>query len=391
MRAKRRSLENAIVRLLKKRPFYGYLLAGLRKSTGPSSYPVGITIIGGIPTLKADEELLSAHTLAEQEALLEHCVLHLLHLHPLRRKERNRSDWELACDLAINPAIADMPGPAPLPSCFSLPDGLAAEEYCRQLVDPFDTGRLQGAGVGRAETDDTGLPGSGQEESDRAPLDDHSIWEEADSTPLRLAEEMVRTLVRDVVEKCDGNLPGELRPVVEALLAPPAISWKMILRQFLATAGRVGRRSTWQRENRRFEHATPGCRKRHRLNLLVGIDVSDSTDTPEIREAFAAELVRIARGADTLITLLYANSRIQRIESFRGSSVTAASWHGGGFTDLRPVFSYARTMQPRPAGIIYLTDGIGPAPETMEFPTLWVLTGEGEKPVPWGVELRLEP
>ena len=40
-------------------------------------------------------------------------------------------------------------------------------------------------------------------------------------------------------------------------------------------AGRVGRRATWQREHRRFAHETPGCRKRHRLNLLIGIDVSE--------------------------------------------------------------------------------------------------------------------
>jgi len=46
-------------------------------------------------------------------------------------------------------------------------------------------------------------------------------------------------------------------------------------------------------------------------------------------------------------------------------------------------------MHPRPAAIIYLTDGYGPAPEEMEFPTLWVLTPDGKKPVEWGVELRL--
>jgi predicted metal-dependent peptidase len=383
-------LQNAIVRLLRKRPFYGYLLAGLRKRGGTECHPVGMTISNGIPTLTADERLLGSYPPEQQEALLEHCVLHLLHLHPLRRKERNRSDWDLACDLAINPAVEDMPAAAPFPEYLALPDGLAAEEYYRQLVDPFDTGSLQGAGVGSAETDDTGLAGKGQGESGCTPLDDHSLWEEADSTPLRLAEEMVRSLVRDAVEKCGGDLPGELRPLLGSLLAPPRTPWKVILRQFLSTAGRVGRSSTWQRENRRFEHATPGCRKRHRLNLLVGVDVSDSTDKPEIREAFAAELVRIARGADTLVTLLYANSRIKRIESFRGSNVKAESYHGGGFTDLRPVFDYARTMQPRPAAVIYLTDGIGPAPETMEFPTLWVLTGEGERPVPWGVELRLD-
>jgi len=383
-------LENAIVRLLKQRPFYGYLLAGLRKSGGSAPQPLGLTISGGFPMLKVEESLLSAYPLPEQEALLEHCVLHLLHLHPWRRKERNRHDWDLACDLAINPAVEAMPAAAPFPGNFSLPDGLAAEEYYCRLVDPFDTGNLKGKGAGSAGEDAAGQTGRGEQENECVPVDNHFIWEEADSTPLRLAEEMVRTMVKDAVDKTGGKLPGELRSLLGALLAPPRIPWKMLLRQFVATAGRVGRTATWQRENRRFEHGTPGCRKRHRLNLLVGIDVSDSTDLPELREAFAAELVRIARGADTFITALYANSRIQRLESFRGSSVRAESYHGGGFTDLRPLFEYARTMQRRPAAVIYLTDGIGQAPEVMEFPTLWVLTGSGEKPVPWGVELRLE-
>jgi predicted metal-dependent peptidase len=221
-------------------------------------------------------------------------------------------------------------------------------------------------------------------------VDDHRIWEEADSTPYRLAEEMVRGMVQDAWNKCDGVVPGEIRPLVAGLLTPPPIPWRLVLRQFVATAGRIGRRSTWQRENRRFGHETPGARKKHRLSLLVGVDVSDSTNIDPLREAFAAELVRIARGRETSLTVLYANSRIQRIQSFRGSAVEAESYHGGGFTDLRPVFDYARTLHPRPGAIIYLTDGVGQAPEKMEFPTLWVLTKEGEQPVPWGVVLRLD-
>ncbi|MGB4600140.1 MAG: VWA-like domain-containing protein, partial [Trichlorobacter sp.] len=89
------------------------------------------------------------------------------------------------------------------------------------------------------------------------------------------------------------------------------------------------------------------------------------------------------------LTVLYANSRIQRIEAFNSSPMVARRYDGGGFTDLRPVFEYAKTLHPRPAAVIYLTDGIGPVPEQMEFPTLWVLTREGERPAPWGVELRL--
>jgi predicted metal-dependent peptidase len=384
-----RILENIVIRLLKKRPFCGHLLSGLRKRSGSSGYPVGITICDAVPTISFDSQQLALYTSEEQEALLEHCALHLLHLHPSRRKERNRHDWDIACDLAINPLLDDMPHSAPRPEYFRLPDGLAAEEYYGRIADPFDTGNLKGNGSGTAEKEDAGIPGNGSAESSCVPIDDHSIWEEADSTPFQLAEEMVRYMVRDAWQKCDGEVPGELRPMIESLLAPPSIPWRMILRQFIATAGRVGRKGTWQRENRRFTHTTPGSLKRHRLNLLIGVDVSDSTNAPELRESFAREIVRIARGRDTSITVLYANSRIQRIDSFRGSNVSPESYHGGGFTDLRPLFEYARTMHPQPSAVIYLTDGIGPAPPEMEFPTLWVLTAEGEKPVKWGVEIRL--
>lgn len=395
-----RVLENSIVRLLRERPFFGHLLVGLRKGSSSGDAPLGITLREGIPTLAVNERLLSGYSPEARGALLEHCILHLLHLHPLRRKERNRHDWDLASDLAINDLIPNMPLEAPRADYFALPAGLAAEEYYCLLVDPFDTGNLAGSGSGAAEQDEAGKGGEGEGEAEAAnrhasrnpaaPVDDHRVWEEADSTPLRLAEEMVRGMVQDAWQKCDGLVPGEIRPLVESLLTSSPIPWRMVLRQFIATAGRVGRQSTWQRENRRFGHETPGTRKKHRLNLLIGVDVSDSTNAPRLREAFAAELLRIARGRETSLTVLYANSSIQRIETLRGSAMKAESYHGGGFTDLRPVFDHARTMHPRPAAVIYLTDGVGPAPEKMEFPTLWVLTREGERPVPWGVELRLD-
>jgi predicted metal-dependent peptidase len=310
-----------------------------------------------------------------------------------RRKGRNRHDWDIACDLAINPDIAGLPPEAALPAMFGQPAGLAAEEYYDHATSRFDMGNLDGGGIGNASPDTGGEVGAGEGDAHRTPvgtIDDHTIWEEADSTPLRLVEEVVRGVAREARRRCDGEVPAEIRPLLEKLLAPPAIPWRQVLRQFTATAGRVGRKSSWLREHRRFSHDTPGVRKRHRLNLLVGVDVSDSTNSIGLREAFARELMQIVRGREARITVVYANSRIQRIEGFtRGGAVTE-SYHGGGFTDLRPVFAYARTLLPLPAAVIYLTDGIGPAPERMEFPTLWVLTKEGEKPVPWGVELRLD-
>ena len=384
-------LENAVVRLLRERPFYGHFILNLRREQRSlEGKEAGVTVRNGIPVLTVDPAPFAAMESPQQQALLEHLVKHLLHLHPLRRKGRNQHDWDIACDLAINPGIANLPADALLPQQYDTVDGLAAEEYYQQLVHPLDTGNFDGSGFGDAEKSERGAEGEGRGSDFTATLDSHKLWQDADSTPLALAEETIRTITRDSLRGSDGETPAELQSVVDALLRPRPIPWQQILRQFIATAGRTGRRSSWMREHRRFEHTTPGIRKRRRLNLLVGIDVSDSTNSLELREAFARELLHIAQGRDATITLLFANSRIQRIKSFSGVPGIVERYDGGGFTDLRPVFDYAKSIHPLPASVIYLTDGIGPTPETMEFPTLWVLTATGEKPAPWGVELRME-
>jgi predicted metal-dependent peptidase len=384
-----------VIRLLKHRPFYGHLLLGCRRRLGDGSHPLGITLVNGTPTLAVAPATFATYPPREQEALLEHALKHLLHLHPLRGRHHHRLTWDVASDLAINPGIDRMPRAAPRPENYGLDTGLAAEEYARLLAPRLALGNLAGEGSGNASQDPGGQVGAGAarrlgEATAAAPIDDHNLWSEADSTPERLAEQALRDLVREAHRQAHGEVPDELRELVQGWLAPPAIPWREVLRQFVGTAGRTGKLSTWQREHRRFEHITPGVRKRRQLNLLVAIDVSESTDRQVLREAFARELLQIARGRASRITVLYAHSRIRRIDTFSSCQAVAEVMHGGGFTDLRPVFAYAKQMHPRPAAVIYLTDGEGPAPEAMDFPTLWVLTPDGRKPVAWGVELRLD-
>ena len=387
----KRLLENSIVALLREAPFYGHLLLGCRRRFSSAEHALGLTLLNGTPTLQLDAERFALFSVKERKALLEHVIRHLLHLHPLRRGDRNPKTWYAACDLAINPSIDDLPASSLYPEQYRMSDGLAAEEYATLLSERFDFGNLQGEGVGHAERETGGATGEGHTESQADSLqtiDNHEIWGESDSTPLKLAEQVVRDLVREAKRKAHNEIPDGVRELVEGWLAPPAIPWQQILRQFVASAGRVGRKSTWMREHRRFAHTTPGVRKRHRLNLLVAIDVSESTDQHTIREMFARELLQIARGSDSRITVLYASSYIQKVESFSSNLLQSEVYSGGGFTDLRPPFEYARKMTPPPAAIIYLTDGYGEAPETMEWPTLWVLTEDGQKPAEWGMEIR---
>ena len=95
--------ENAVVRLLKTYPFYGQFLLGFRRSEVTGDKALGVTFRNGIPTLCFNPQRLSEFDPPQQKALLEHVIKHVLHLHMLRRKERTSHDWDLSCDLAINP------------------------------------------------------------------------------------------------------------------------------------------------------------------------------------------------------------------------------------------------------------------------------------------------
>lgn len=390
-----RQLEDAIVRLLIQRPFYGHFLLQFRRRPYQGRKAVAVTLIDALPTLMVSPQLFALFSADEQQALLEHLVKHILHLHPCRRRDRHPRLWDLACDLAINPGIDHLPAAAPRPERLKLAAGLAAEEYYDQLLLIPYLGDHRGEGSGDSAADATGEQPRAEAIStpdvhQLQPLDDHQHWQDAERTPNSLSEQVVRQMVQSAWKKSADEIEGELRTLINCYLAPPTIPWQQILRQFIGTAGRVGKTSTWKRAHRRFDQSTPGIRKKQYLNLVVGIDVSDSTDTQPLRETFAKELLRIAQARQSRITVLYAGSRIQKISSFSGNPAVVDVFRGGGFTDLRPVFDHARTMQPRPAAIIYLTDGFGPAPESSDIPTLWVMSPDGQKPVTWGLELRLE-
>lgn len=379
------TFRDAVVRLLKKRPFYAHLALSCRREERHGEHPAGVTVRGGTTLLSVDPDRFGTLTPPQQEAMIEHLMKHLLHLHMVRGVGRERVAWDAAADLSINGGIEGLPPDAPLPGRWSLPPGLSAEEYYDLLHDPFDTGGMEGSGSGDAVAGNSPRP----DPREIVPVDDHAIWEEAAATTPMVADEMIRSRLSEVLRLTDGVVPPDLRTLIDRILAPPSIPWPVILRQFVAQAGRLGRESTWMREHRRFEHTTPGVRKRRRLRIVVGVDVSESTDSHPLRERFAAELLRIAQSRDCDITVIYANSRVQRIERLKGKGVMVDVYRGGGFTDLRPLFDHARSMVPPPSAVIYLTDGRGEAPERPDFPTLWVLTPDGVPPAPWGVVLRL--
>ena len=111
---------------------------------------------------------------------------------------------------------------------------------------------------------------------------------------------------------------------------------------------------------------------------------------------FFAELGSLLESfGDYELTVIQCDCEIQHVERFDVSNpFHSPEWetYGHGGTDFRPPFEYvAGHSEIEPSCFIYITDGCGPAPENPPpYPVLWILTDDGEKPAPWGWELRLK-
>src|SRR6056297_40414 len=77
---RQRGVENAVVRLLKERPFYGHFLLGCRRRLAAGTHAVGVTVAHGSPVLCIDPERFARLDGPSQQGLLEHGLKHLLHL-----------------------------------------------------------------------------------------------------------------------------------------------------------------------------------------------------------------------------------------------------------------------------------------------------------------------
>lgn len=215
--------------------------------------------------------------------------------------------------------------------------------------------------------------------------DGHSAGVEAgiDGLVVRAAER--------VPAKHWGSVPGAVRAAVEQARerTKPRVDWKRVLRLFAARSGRTKVIGTQRRESARYG-TFPGTKIKRFHALAVAIDTSGSIHDDVLR-VFFDEIDAIWRSGSRVHVVL-CDAAVHGSFEWRGRA--PASLGGGGGTAFDPVFQWLHEHRSlRVDGCVYLTDGVGPAPDVKPpCPLLWVVTQEpdGLEQLKYGRRIRID-
>ncbi len=414
-------------RLVKDYPFHARFVAAWRTQGTDAVPTAAVTVRDGTIWLVYNPRFVTSCTLPELEGVLHHEVNHLLfgHVFDDPAQFADQEALLIAQEVTVNEWVPEpLPGrPITLDQYPELPPNEDTHTRYHRLAQPTDPDarKTPTAGPkkrtrGRKTTPsvpktDSLVPKTSPVEPKKParsqPLDDHSLWAEAQAAGLlgRLAirgaigealeglspEQWKRLPVilrQQITRVCSSGEPGNLAELLPRPLAGTAtIDWRQALRAYLRRA--TARQPAFHRQPRRFPELVgivPGqVHRPEKARVMAVIDTSGSIDAAAL-EQISAELGRMSRVHD--VTVVECDATVSAVYPWTGPLKAV---RGRGGTDLRPPFQPDMLRKVRPDVVVYFTDGAGPAPTRRPpVPVVWCLTHAGTRPARWGREIRID-
>lgn len=296
---------------------------------------------------------LDSLTLEETTGLLLHEVLHIVFSHHLRRNERHPGRWNKAADYVINLIIKESGHTLPKGGLIDYKYVNMSTEEVYELLEDEDY-----KGVGEVYDGD------------------FNSEDEKNKKQKSLNESLVRASIIN-----QGNVPLGVSRLIEEVLSP-SLPWRMLLASYLID--KMKDDYSWKKPNRRYTHCyLPSIETVDTIKgVAVFIDTSGSINNEMIND-FVKEVKEILSTFKKDIEVLYVDEVLQGIDTVRYDEEIKLNIKGGGGTNYRPGFEWAKDKDIGLA--LYFTDGYcSNFPSPPDFDTIWIINSKKDFSPPFG-------
>jgi len=232
---------------------------------------------------------------------------------------------------------------------------------------------------GGATTKEKGSNGKGKKIV--VSIGDHGSLPDNDEDLDEKSKNVLKSILNDATARGWGDLPSNLREYIEQI-SHSKINWRRLLRNRVRTSVMSESKHyssyTWKKRNRRGL-PTPGKRFFGNEIILV-LDTSGSTLSPDIQEAFFTEIEKIVRSESKVWIVQFDTEVKNGLERYKKGDYKNFKIQGGGGTYVQPVFDFLKEKNKVMNPIIVLTDGYF----EKDFHTYgnknvtWVITQDGD-------------
>ncbi len=363
----KRKVSRAKALLILDHPFFGTTVSRRPIQYGDEVPTAGMSATG---QMLLNPEWVDPLTVKELMFLLAHEAMHYMLSHALRRKHRDHTAWNVACDKVINDTLIDAKVGTFIDGGITLKDGRhkASEELYDENDDDMGSGGI-GEDVG-AVVDENGQP-----------LDDAQVKQ------LEV-EAKIEAIQSAKLAKQAGKLPEAIERIIDEMVNV-VTPWHEKLERYMSSKVRDG--YSWNRPNRRFVGQgmyLPGYDYTPRMGeLAIAVDTSGSLDNKELAY-FNSHINRILETClPEKVTVIYCDYHIGGTQEYTPDDLPITLKPvGGGGTSFKPVFKWLDSYDGEVECLIYFTDGWGDQDEldqlsiTGKIDTVWLTTDREDFP-----------
>lgn len=336
--------------------FYAHITAACKISFDESfPAPAGVYFKGNQFYLTMNPESFGKYSLKERKAILVHEALHIIFGHIGRKKNRRHEAWNVACDIALNQFVRDLPKEALLPEHFEFEPKLAAENYYSILRKKMDDKEISF----HSETGEDGKEKHYVTIKDKNgtktyEIDPHAGADNSEDVSQEIIDAVREKIIERATDKSRGSIPSDISEEIEKMKSK-VVDWKKWIRNTTSNTS-INIQETIKRRNRRFIERVEikGFVKEPTSEGVVILDTSGSMDSKFISQTLG-EINNLCSSTGASVKIIQVDTQIKEVKDYDPKKTFKVKGRGG--THLYPAIEYIKDKKLRADFIIVLTDG----------------------------------